>query len=144
MPGLAGVKDMEDRIAEVTVRVVLAVPALDKPLRMEEVAVMVVVPGEMAVARPLPLTVATDVFEEVQVACVVISLLDPSEYDPVAVNCWVTPAGMLGVTGVIEMLVRFFPPPHVVRHIAKEPRNNIAKTNLILFMTISSANGPAK
>jgi hypothetical protein len=73
MPGLAGVKDMEDRIAEVTVRVVLAVPALERLLRMEEVAVMVVVPGEMAVARPLPLTVATDVFEEVQVACVVIS-----------------------------------------------------------------------
>ena len=73
MPGLAGVKDMEDRIAEVTVRVVLAVPALERLLRMEEVAVMVVVPGEMAVARPLPLTVATDVFEEDQVACVVIS-----------------------------------------------------------------------
>jgi hypothetical protein len=128
---------MEIRVAEFTVKVVF-------PEILPEAAEMIAVPAATAVARPLPLTVATDVFEEVQVACVVISLLDPSEYDPVAVNCWVTPAGMLGVTGVIEMLVRFFPPPHVVRHIAKEPRNNIAKTTLILFMTISSANGPAK
>jgi hypothetical protein len=37
------------------------------------VAVMVAVPGEKAVAKPLPLTVATVVFEEVQVTCVVIS-----------------------------------------------------------------------
>ena len=38
-----------------------------------EVAVMYVVPTAWVVARPLPLTVATDVFEEVQAACLVRS-----------------------------------------------------------------------
>ena len=57
---------MEDSVAEVTVRVVF-------PEILPEVAVMVAVPAEVAVARPLPLTVATDVLEECQVTCVVIS-----------------------------------------------------------------------
>jgi hypothetical protein len=57
---------MVDRVAEVTVRVVL-------PETVPEVAVMVVaVPIAMAV-RPLLLTTATVVLDELQVACVVIS-----------------------------------------------------------------------
>ena len=84
MLGLAGVTDMEDRVAEVTVRVVL-------PEILPEVAVMVAVPAATAVARPLLLTVATDVLDELQVTCVVISWLVPSEYVPEAANCWVTP-----------------------------------------------------
>jgi hypothetical protein len=96
MLGLAGVTDREDRIARFTVRAVL-------PEIPPEVAVMVEVPATTAVARPLPLTVATDVLDEVQVTCVVISWLVPSEYVPVAANCWVTPAGMLGLTGVTDM-----------------------------------------
>ena len=74
MLGLAGVTDMEDRDAEITVRTVLPeeVP-VEKLLGMVEVAVMVVIPGAMAVARPLLLTVATDVLDELQVTCVVIS-----------------------------------------------------------------------
>jgi hypothetical protein len=96
MLGLGGVTDMEDRAAEVTVRAAL-------PETIPEVAVMIVAPAATAVARPLLLTVATDVFDELQVTCVVILKLVPSEYAPVAVNCWVTPAGMLGLAGVTDM-----------------------------------------
>jgi hypothetical protein len=91
MIGLAGVTAMEDRVAEFTVRVVLAEI-------LPEVAVMVVVPIETAMARPVLSTVATDGFDELQVTCVV--WLVPSEYVPVAVNRWGTPAGMLGLGGV--------------------------------------------
>ena len=72
MLGLAGVTDMEERVAEVTVKVVL-------PEIFPEVAVMVTLPAAMAVARPLLLTIATAVFDERQVTCVVISWLVPSE-----------------------------------------------------------------
>jgi hypothetical protein len=131
--GVVGITDIEIRVAEFTVRV--ASPEIPcKP------APMVVVPAATVVARPLPLMVATDVFEEPQETCVVISWLVPSEFVPVAVNCWVTPAGMLAVEGVTEMVDRLLPPPHVVRPIANEPRNNIMRTNLMLFMGISSAN----
>jgi hypothetical protein len=70
--GLAGVTDMEIRVAEFTVRVVL-------PEILPEVAVIVVVPAATAVARPLLLTVATDVLDELQATWVVISWLVPSE-----------------------------------------------------------------
>jgi len=83
------------------------------PEILPEVAVIIVVPFEVAVrARPLLLTVATEAFDEVQATCVVISWLVPSEYVPVAANCWVTcwlPSavstliGMLGFAGVIAM-----------------------------------------
>ena len=66
MLGLAGVTAIEDRVAAVTVRVVF-------PEILPEVAVMVAVPAATAVARPLLLTVATDVLDELQVTCVVIS-----------------------------------------------------------------------
>jgi hypothetical protein len=78
--GLAGVTDMEDRVTEVTVRGVL-------PEKVPEVAVMVTLPAEPAVARPLLVTVATDGLDEAQVTCVVISWFVPSEYTPKAVNC---------------------------------------------------------
>jgi hypothetical protein len=72
MLGLAGVTIMEDRVAGVTVKVVL-------PEIVPEAAVMVEVPGARAVARPLLLTVATEVLDELQVTCVLISWLVPSE-----------------------------------------------------------------
>jgi hypothetical protein len=96
MLGLAGVTNMEERVAEFTVRVVL-------PEIVPEVAVMVAVPAARAVTKPLLLMVATDVFDELQVTWVAILKLVPSEYVPVAVNCWVTPAGMLGLAGVRDM-----------------------------------------
>ena len=99
MLGLAGVTVMEDRVAEVTVRVVL-------PEILPEVAVIVAVPAATAVARPLLLTVATDVLDELQVTCAVISWLVPSEYLPEAASCWLFPAGMLGLAGVTDMEVR--------------------------------------
>ena len=63
---MTGVTDMKDRVAEVTVRVRL-------PEIAPEVAVMVAVPAATDVAKPLLLTVATDVLDEVQVTCAVIS-----------------------------------------------------------------------
>ena len=66
MLGLAGVTDMEVRVAEVTVRVVF-------PEILPEVAVMVAVPVAMAAARPLVVSVATDGSDELQVTWVVIS-----------------------------------------------------------------------
>jgi hypothetical protein len=71
---------ISSRSAELAVR--LALPEI-----LPNVAVMVAEPSATAVARPLLLTVATDVFDEVQVTCVVMSQLVPSEYVPVAVNC---------------------------------------------------------
>ncbi len=70
--GLAGVRAMEDRVAEVTVRVVF-------PEILPEVAVMVVEPLVIVAAKPLLLTVATDVLDELQVIWLVISWVVPSE-----------------------------------------------------------------
>jgi hypothetical protein len=87
----------EDNVtAAGTVRVVL-------PGILPKVAVMVAEPAATAVARPLVLTVATDALDEVQVTCVLMSRLVPSEYVPVATNCWVPPAGTLGLSGVTDI-----------------------------------------
>ena len=72
MLGLAGVTDMEESVAEVTVRAEL-------PEIAPKAAVMVAVPGAMAVARPVLLTVTEEVLDELQMACAVISKLVPSE-----------------------------------------------------------------
>ena len=134
MPGLAGATDMEDRVAAVTVSAVL-------PEIAPEATLMVVVPAVIAVARPLPLAVATIGLDEFQVTCVVKSRLVPSEYVPVAVNCWVTPTGTLEFTGVTAMETSFtgslLPSslsPHAVRKTARYPRKNNVKANLIFFM----------
>jgi len=94
--GTGGERDMEDRVADFTVRVVL-------PEILPELAVTVVVPAAAAVARPLLLTGATDGFDELQVTWEVISWVDASENVPVAANCWVACRGMLGSAGVIDM-----------------------------------------
>ena len=101
MLGLTGVIDMEDSVAEVTVRGITFPEIV--PEGVETVAVMVGVPAATAVARPLLLTVASDVSVEVQMTWVVISKLVPSEYMPKAVNCWVSPTGILGLIGVTDM-----------------------------------------
>jgi len=95
---MPGVTTREDKVAVVTVRVVLAVI-------LPELAVMVTVPALMAVARPLlAVTVATEGSEELQVNVVdryVFTLwLVPSENVPMAKNCWATPTAMLGLIGV--------------------------------------------
>jgi hypothetical protein len=141
MLGLTGATAMEDKVAELTVRTVL-------PETVPEVAVTVVAPAVRAVARPMLLTVATDVFEEFQVTCVVISRLVPSEYKPVAVNCWVTPAGILGILGVtgitsIEIKVPEFTVrivlaetvPKVAVMVAVPPETAVARPLLLTVAT---------
>ena len=97
MLGLAGVIDIEERLAEVTVRVVL-------PVIVPQLAVMVVVPAVTAVARPLPLIVATNVADELQATSEVISLGVASlPYVPLATNCCVACSGMTGLAGVTVM-----------------------------------------
>ena len=131
------VTDREDRVAGLTVRVVF-------PEIPPEMAVMVAVPVATEVATPMLLTFATDASDDLQMTCVVISRLFPSAYAPVAVSCWVKPTGMLGVARVTDMeaslavgpAAPFRPHPHVVTDTAKNPANNIAKTNLIFFMRI--------
>jgi hypothetical protein len=49
------------------------------PETVPEVAVMVAVPEVRPVAAPVSLTIATGVFDELQVTCVVILKLVPSE-----------------------------------------------------------------
>ena len=65
---------------EVTVSVVF-------PEILPEVAEMAAIPAATALAKPLLLTVATEVLDELQVTCVVISWLVPSENMPEAANC---------------------------------------------------------
>ncbi len=84
---------MDDRAAEVTVRVVL-------PEIVSKVAVMVAVPAATPVTKPRLLTVEIDGSDEFQVTWVVISWFVLSENMPVAANCWVTPRGMLRLAGV--------------------------------------------
>ena len=142
---LTGVTVMEDRAAEFTVRVIL-------PEIFPEVAVRATVPLATEVARPLLLTVATAALEDLQATSVVISWLFPSENVPEAANCCVTPTGMLGLAGVIDietsLVVRptlpLTPPPHVVRNTAKNPANSIIKDTLILFMRTPPGIGAAK
>ncbi len=71
---MAGVMDREDKVAELTIRIVLPEePVLEKLLGKLEVAVMVVVPEARAVTRPLALIVATETLDELQVTSVVAS-----------------------------------------------------------------------
>jgi hypothetical protein len=136
---VAGVTPMEDRVAAVTVRV--AVP--DLPLK---VAVMVAEPAATPVARPLVLTVAVDVLDEVQVTCVVIFWVEESEYVPVAVSCRVSPAGRPAVTGVTAIednvtaagTVRVAPPhlpPKVAVMVAEPAATAVARPLLLTVAT---------
>jgi len=70
-------------------------------------AVMVVLPTLRSdVARPVLSIVATDVSDELQVTCVVMSWLVPSAYVPVAVNCKEYSKGMIGSLGVTDIKTR--------------------------------------
>ncbi len=76
MLGLPGVTAMDTKVAAVTVRVV-------EPDTLPDVAVIVVVPAAIDVARPLEptalLIVATPVLEEPHVTAVVRFCVEPSE-----------------------------------------------------------------
>lgn len=94
-----------------------------EPLTDPMAADIVVVPGLSPVAMPEPLTLATLMEVDDQVACVVTFLLLPSLYEPVAVNCCVPftmidwlpeltaierSKGVVGGGGVVDPLL----PPH--------------------------------
>jgi hypothetical protein len=102
--GFAGVTAMETNVgaAAVTVRVV-------EPSMFPEVAVIVAVPGPLAVAKPLAAIVATFRFDELHVAVVVRFWMLPSLYVPVAVNCCVLPFVIEGVAGVTVMVCNVAP-----------------------------------
>ena len=66
---------------------------------------MVLVPVPTALAKPVLLMVATEVFEELQVAVLVRFCVLPSLYVPMAVNCCIVPLGievLAGVTAIEE------------------------------------------
>src|SRR5215471_5095944 len=66
-------------------------------LRFDQVAVMVVVPGEMLLVASPPATImAMLVRDDDQVACWVTSCVVPSGLIRVAVNCWLKPTLMTG------------------------------------------------
>jgi hypothetical protein len=95
--GFAGVTAMETRV--ITVSFVL-------PITVPLVAWMVLVPPASAVARPPVEMVAVPGVSEAQVTLEVISFVELSLNEPVAVNCCVAPALMLGFGGVTAMLLR--------------------------------------
>jgi hypothetical protein len=77
------------------------------PTTLPNVALIDVDPMATDVARPLEppalLMVATPAVNEFQFTDVVRFCVVPSEYVPVAVNCWAVPRAMLGLAGVIAM-----------------------------------------
>jgi hypothetical protein len=137
MPGSAGVMAIEDKVAEVTVRVVLTET-------VPEVAVIVVVPAVRAVARPLLLITATEASDELQVTNVVRSPPGATGNVPMAVNCWVDPTDMIGFSGVRVMEVGCsIPSPHVFKDTARDPRINIFRINLKFFIRHATGGKPA-
>jgi len=87
--------------AACTVRVV-------PPLTLPMVADIVAVPAEPPDANPTADTVATAVLDDAQFAWLVRLAVVESEYVPVAVNCCVVPATMLGLVGVTAIDVNVF------------------------------------
>ena len=98
-----GVTAIEINIAGVTVKRV-------DPDLPPTVAVMVVDPTATGVANPFEppalLMAATDAADEPQVTAVVKLCVEPSEYVPVAVNCWLVPSAILGLDGAIARETR--------------------------------------
>jgi hypothetical protein len=77
------------------------------PLTPPEVAVIFVVPGTRAVARPTVVMVAMSVAEELHVADGRLCVL-PSRKVPVAVNCMVAATAIEGFAGVTAIDINWF------------------------------------
>ena len=110
MVALVGDIEIELRVPDATVRNVSASP-------LWYLALIVVVPTEMAVARPAESMVATPGCEEDHAAPVETSSVAPSARVPVATNCSVPPTCTVGLDGemVIDTMVLFETkndPPH--------------------------------
>jgi hypothetical protein len=100
---LMGVTAIDTRVAAVTV-------SGAEPETLPSAALTVVEPCMAADARPFDpaalLIDATDGVPELQVTCEVRFCLVPSLYVPVAVNCWVSPFGIVELAGVTVIDVR--------------------------------------
>ena len=98
---------MDARTFEVTVKV--AVPVI--PVVGSVAVIEMGPPGDREVAIPLEpdvlLTIATAVFNELQATEDVRLLVVPSEYMPVAVNCWVAPRVIVALVGMTARDTRF-------------------------------------
>ena len=79
-----GVTDSETSVGSLTVRTA-------EPLTEPELTVIALLPGAIAVARPVVVMLATPGIDEVQEAEAVMSWLVPSERVASAINCWVAP-----------------------------------------------------
>jgi hypothetical protein len=74
------------------------------PVTLPEVALMLAVPGVVAVASPALLIETIDGLADDQLTAVVRSFVLPSLYVPVALNCCVCPFATTGFAGVTAML----------------------------------------
>jgi hypothetical protein len=92
----ADVTAIDCRVAAVTVSLVL-------PEMLPEVAKIMDEPAPMLVASPFTSTVAVEVVSDDQITEDVMFVDVPSEYEPIAVNWIVNPAGMDGFIGVTAM-----------------------------------------
>jgi hypothetical protein len=90
-------------VSEIEVNTAAVTVSVAEPLIVPEVAVIVAVPCATLVAKPLLLTVATEVADDVHVAVLVNVCVVPLLYVPVAANCWVKPAATDGEAGVTEI-----------------------------------------
>ena len=106
MVGLAGVTVMEESVAVVTVKPV-------DPCAEPSEAEIVVFPLATEVAIPPGLTVATPVFELLQLAELVKSWMLVSLYVPAALNCWESPGASEEFAGLtaIDCRVGLHIPP---------------------------------
>ena len=95
----AGVTAIEASVAAVTCNVVA-------PLILPDAAVIVVLPAVLLLAKPALEMVATPTVDELQVAVLVKSFVEPSVYVPIAANCFVSPAATDGLVGVTVMRLR--------------------------------------
>lgn len=92
----AGVTAIETRLGWATESTV-------DPMIELETALMVALPMPVPVANPLLSMVATPGEEEVQLTELVRSCVLPSEYVPLAVNCWFVPSVMEAPDGATEI-----------------------------------------
>ena len=100
--GVAGVTVMEDKAGAGTI-----VKITTGLVTLEKVAVIFVVPAATPVAKPAEDMVAMFVSELTHTTLDVMSLVEPSAYVPVAVNCKVNPTAKLGsVAGVTAIVAK--------------------------------------
>jgi hypothetical protein len=82
------------------------------------------------VARPPGGLAATEVLLDTHVAAPVRSRVEPSEYCPVAVNCWTAPAAMVAFAGEVLMPDRVGAPSATVASVAPVTLPTVAETTV--------------